>query len=378
MVKIYQKRFFIQKQSLKLIYIVIIFAILSCRDIKINNDFKNTLKEAKHFNYKYSNDSIITISVINPWQGAKNVELKYKLSKKLDDNSIKIPVKKVICMSTSHIAFINTLNSNDKIIGVSGGEYIFNDILRDKYINHEIYEVGYDQNINFEKIIKYKPDVIFAYGVESDIYLKKLSELGVNVIYVADYLEETPLGKLEWIKFFSLFFEKEDIANNYFDSVWNNYNQLTNSVKKIATKPKVLSALPWKGSWYVPGNKSYLAKLITDAGGENIFNNIESNESKPLSIENVLMNALDADIWINPDAASSLEFIEKSDLKLTSIKAFKEKKVFNNNKRIIKNGGNDYWESGVVSPDKILNDLILIFHPNISKENDYFYYQNLE
>ena len=128
----------------------------------------------------------------------------------------------------------------------------------------------------------------------------------------------------------------------------------------------------------MPGGRSYLAKLLEDAGGDYLWKNSDSYESMPISIENVIEKAINADIWINPDAATNLNDITSIDKRLNNIKAFKEKKVFNNNKRYIKSGGNDYWESGVVNPNLVLKDLISIIHPELLNENSYFYYRKLD
>ncbi len=60
------------------------------------------------------------------------------------------------------------------------------------------------------------------------------------------------------------------------------------------------------------------------------------------------------------------------------LKAVREKRVYNNNRRVNNEGGNDYWESGVLRPDRILEDLVSIFHPNILKGHTLFYYKRLE
>ena len=48
-------------------------------------------------------------------------------------------------------------------------------------------------------------------------------------------------------------------------------------------------------------------------------------------------------------------------------------KVYNNNRRRTEAGGSDFWESGIVRPDIILQDLVTILHPEIeAKELTYY------
>ena len=51
----------------------------------------------------------------------------------------------------------------------------------------------------------------------------------------------------------------------------------------------------------------------------------------------------------------------------------REGRVYNNNRRTNPSGGNDYWESGVIHPDLILQDLIRIFHPELTDAEPTYY-----
>lgn len=65
----------------------------------------------------------------------------------------------------------------------------------------------------------------------------------------------------------------------------------------------------------------------------------------------------------------------QSENRYANFKAFKNKKVYNNNLHLNAYGYSNYWEDGLLFPDRILNDLIQVFHPELkSKENTSFYY----
>ncbi len=334
---------------------------------------------------KYSDFKILT--VYNPWQHAQGVEYKYVLAenpatvpdslKKFD--IIQTPVKRVVCLSTTHLAFIKELNGMDAICGVSAPEFIYDSLIRERVKAGKISNVGYDQAMNIETIISLKPDFVMAYGVgsESSGQFQRLKQLGIKVVFNAEYLEQTPLGKAEWLNFVGAFFNKEDSAALLFKKTSETYMELAQKAASVKEKPMVLSGLPWKGVWYVPGGKSYASNFIYDAGGDYLWKEDRGSESIPLSLETVLERANKAQLWINPGSAASLSEMAMPDSRIKTIRPLQEKKVFNFNRRMSPGGGNDFWESGVVHPDLILKDLIAIFHPELIPNHTFVYYQLL-
>lgn len=297
-----------------------------------------------------------------------------ELSRQKVDSKITIPVERVVCFSTSYLAFISQLGETSSVVGLSGVQYTCNPEAKTRIRNGDIVEVGYDTQVDMERIISLSPDVVFAYGVdsESSSVFVKLRKMGVPVIFVDDYKESKPLGRMEWIKFFSCFYDKYDYACEYFDSVENNYLQIKNL--ENADAPVVLVSMPWKGTWWVPGGDSFFANFVKDAGGKYIFEN-ESTESTPLSIETVFSQATDAQIWLHPNEAKTRAEILNLEPRLENFPPYHNARIYNNNKLTTENGGSDFWESGVVHPDIILNDLHTIFN---SDSADLHYYIELK
>jgi len=357
------------------------------KDSDRSNAFKELpIKYAKGFTIRKVNNSFL-LSVQNPWQGARNIVYRYLLVPRgenvpegIDDvQIIRTPVKKIICMSTTYIAMIDLLGETETIKGISGSSLVNNKQVRKMLKNGAIRDVGYDQGLNFEEIIGLNPDLLMTYGVSGNHIssVHKLENSGVKVVYNAEYLENTPLGKAEWIKFIGAFYGKEEIAASYFDSIadlYNNLKELTSSVKE---KPVVLTGLPWKESWYVPGGKSFMANFIKDAGGNYLWRDDDSRESFPLDLEAVFNKGMQTDVWINTGSAGSLKEIADVDDRLTNLGPFRKMEIYNNNARLNQFGGNDYWESGVINPQKILRDLIKIFHPDLLPEHHLYYFKKL-
>lgn len=328
------------------------------------------------------------LMVHDPWQNSRNVTLTYLLAEDprvIPDSMkeipvIRVPVERVVTLSTTHVAMIEHLGMDATIKGASGTHLIYSPAIRDRIARGDIVEVGYDQGLNFEVIVDLDPDLLLMYGVETDMrgVSDKLADLGIPVVYCAEYLESHPLGKAEWIKFFGLFYQLDQCADSIFNQVDSSYMALADLAVEDIGRPRVLTGLPWKDTWYMAGGKSFAAKLIADAGGDYLWNENPSEEAVPLDLESVYSRALNADVWINPGVASSLDQLAGFDDRFTDLPVFKSGDIYNNDRRTGPSGGNDYWESGTVRPDLILADLIRVFHPDLLKDHPLKYYRKLQ
>ena len=219
-----------------------------------------------------------------------------------------------------------------------------------------------------------------AYGIQAETMsqYKKLENFGIKVVFNGDYLETSPMGKLEWVKFMGAFYNVSDQTSQKFNKVEEEYGQLSKRCLNLKQRPKVMCGIPWKGVWYIPGGDSYVAKMIADAGGDYIYKNIRKRESVPMNFEKVIEHANEADIWINTDQVGSLRDLMGEDERLGMIRPFKAKQIYNNDARSNPKGGNDFWESGFVQPQIVLEDLIKIFHPELLPKHVLVYYKKLE
>jgi iron complex transport system substrate-binding protein len=373
--------------------IFIISIMICCNGARENKNTSKsdglfqTVNHAERFKIDKQN-GFTQISVINPWQGAKEIKQVYTLVKRGDvlpagfDSASVIftPVKKIICMSTTHVGMILALGEEETISGVSGAGFLFSDELVRNVEEGRIKDVGYEINLNKELILKISPDLIMMYGIgsESAGYVGKIKELGVHVLFNADYLETDPLAKAEWIKLFGALYCKEHLADSIYSSVVQSYNGIKDYISKnISYKPKVLLGLPYKDTWYISPGNSFVSKLISDAGGSYLWKDTESSVSMPYAIENVYLAALSADYWLNIGDINSRDEIIMMDQRLGDLPCVKMNNLFNNNKRVTKTGGNDYWESGTLSPHVLLKDIASILHPDLFKSEELYYYRKI-
>ncbi len=352
-----------------------------------------TLKTSDHPTYaeKFTVEKINRYNLITvhaPWQNAPDHSFRYMagpdpqgVPDSLSHHTfIRTPVDRAVIMSTTYIAFLDTLGVLQSVKGVSGGSNIFHPLLRQRFASGDVREVGYDNSMNYEVLVDLQPDVIFMFGVQSGIVqtIKKLEETGINVVICADYLEPHPLGRSEWLKFFAAFYEKEAMADTIFTGIAKKYNTIAESASENNPPPSVLLGLPWKDAWYVAGGRSFAAQLIKDAGGYYIFEDEDHAEARPMGIEKVFLRGLEAGIWINPGVATHRRIILDHDQRFENLNAFQQQRVFNHTKRMSPGGGNDYWESGVLRPDRVLADLAAIFGDPQVNSSGLYYYERLK
>jgi len=367
----------------------LLFLLFACSNSKPDRqlffheeaDSSCKLQYAKGFTIDYYGKKA-RITVKNPWQGAESVEYQYVLTKNKQSvpgyTTLQTPVKQVVCLSTTHIGMLEALNEIPTLKGVSGKSFIMNSQLQKQIKAGKVKDVGSNENLNYELLIDLSPDLLFAYEVQGNSgYTQKLNALDIPVVFNGDYLENSPLGRMEWIKFTAAFYNKETKANRLFNKVADAYKQIKKQADTLKERPSVFTGLPFKGTWYVPGGNSYLANLIRDAGGAYLWADNQKRESIALSNEVIFAKAKEADIWLHPGRMKTLEKLGQRDPRFKQFDTFTQKQVYNNNGRINQTGGNDFYETGIMEPHVLLKDLLKIFHPHALPAHDLTYYRKV-
>ena len=327
-----------------------------------------------------SESSLLTIT--NPWQGAdfeqhifiaRNNE---RSPKGFRGQVVKSPISRAICLSSSHVAMFDAVGAIDKVKGVSGINFITNEYIRNP--QSQVADVGYDANLDFERIVALRPDVVLMYGVagENSLITSKLRELAIPYIYIGDYVEQSPLGKAEWLYVIAEITDNHEKADSLFGAVKHNYQSLASRIaNETSTRPKVMLNTPYRDIWFLPSAENYMVRLIADAGGEAYASTAEGNSSQPIDSEKAYLLASQADAWLNVGACTSLAELKAQNPRFQQMPAVRNHKVYNNNLRRTAAGGSDFWESGIVRPDIILQDLVTILHPEIAAEELTYYEQ---
>ncbi|MDD5942738.1 ABC transporter substrate-binding protein [Fibrobacter sp.] len=334
---------------------------------------------------------------------------------------LRVPLERVVALSSAQVGFLLRLGLMDRIVAVGEGKYIADSALYARVQRGEVAEVGNGTSISLEKILAVRPDLVmdFATGGSQDDY-ERINSLGIPLMLTSEWQEEHPLAKIEWIKLFGKLFGVEARADSIYEQSKNAYLQAANggvagvsparggsgpaptnltqlrqrvakfrisagsgtfvteptkesegetspnkSEVEIASPsarndtvpcPRVIAGVNYGGVWYAPGGNSFTAHLIRDAGGCYLWASDTSRELT-FTLEEIMLVADSADVWVNPGAFSSAEDILAAEPRVKHIRAFREKRVCQNDGRKGPGGGNDFYESAVAYPAELLQSL---------------------
>ncbi len=294
---------------------------------------------------------------------------------------VKAPAHRIIALSSIYANMIAEVGCVDNIVAIENIDYYNNSELIKAVENNKIKQVQKNPDIDRELVLKLKPDIIFAFGMNqsSNDFDAKIVGAGIPVVMSLDHLERSPLARAEWIKFFAAFVNKSDEANIIFAGVEKDYMELKAMAKYYTDKPNVLTELKFGDVWYVPGGKSYMAQLINDANGNYFWKDDITTGSLPLSFEAVYKKAQKADYWLNVSLCTTKKQVLSQDKRYADFEAYKKNGIYNNNLNCNKLNYSTYWETGMIYPNRILSDMIQMFHKQAkdSLGRPFYYYKQV-
>ena len=295
------------------------------------------------------------------------------------DAIIKVPLQSVVVTSTTHIPSLEMLGVDQTLTGFPNLDYISSEQTRKRIDAGQIKELGQNEAINTEVAIDLNPDAVIGFGVDGqNNSLNSLEKAGIPVLYNGDWVEKSPLGKAEWIKFFGALYGKSKEADSIFKSIETGYlttKQLTHNVTK---RPTVLSGAMYKDVWYLPHGESWPAQLIEDAGGDYLWKDTQGTGSIGLSIESVLDKGQNADFWIAPGQFGSYSRLAEANPVYAQFDAFKNKKTYTFTTKKGATGGMLYYELAPNRPDLVLKDLVYYLHPELLPDYQPYFYTPFE
>ncbi|HOV83502.1 MAG TPA: ABC transporter substrate-binding protein [Paludibacteraceae bacterium] len=337
---------------------------------------------AKGFSVSYFKN-FKEVTVFNPWTKEtvyQRYYLVYDTSVAVPANGvkIKIPVYTLAATSVTHFEFLCLLNEIDAVTGVCSAKIIYNPQINDRLKKGLVVDLGDAFNMNLEKTVQLHADIVMVSGYnQNDPFTQRLVEIGIPVVYNNEWMENSLLGRTEWIKFIGAFFDKEKLADSIFQRIEQQYLEVSNKAKEVKYRPTIMSGSNFRGTWYMPGGQNFMAQLFLDAGGNYFYADDTTKGSLPLNFEKILKNFAETDVWLNCSYCS-LDELLKADAKYALFRPVKLKQVYNFNKRRLSSGANDFWESGIAHPDLLLKDIISILHPELLPDYELFYTKKLE
>ncbi|WP_313501508.1 ABC transporter substrate-binding protein [Kaistella carnis] len=297
---------------------------------------------------------------------------------KFDIPKEKLPFKKVILLNASLVGYFAELNLEHNIIGISSPEYVYSKKIQQLVQNGKIQNVGNEQKYDLEKIIALKPDAIFTNYIASfENTYDLIKKNGIEIIFLDEYLEQDPLEKSKYLLLFGQLFNQEQAAASRFNLIAKRYDSLTALAKSAANRPIVLANEMYGNQWFLPGGKSNLAQFIHDANA--IYINADNAESKaiPLSFEEVFVKGQKAEYWVNIGNHQHKRELLQINPNYTKLPVYNQGKLYTINGREV-GKSNDYFESGVVRADLVLQDYIKIFHSELLPDYNLTYLRELK
>ena len=361
----------------KLIFISSFFILFGCKknetsEVAKTKTAKNSIEYASGLSIvKYDAYSVVT--VLNPWPNA-NKDFKYILKEKeakVPDSlqnytTIQVPLESVVVTSTTNIPFLEMLEVENKLVGFPHIDYISSEKTRALIDKGSVKNVGQNEKLNIEQLIELSPDLIVTFGVDNNNpMLDNLKKSGLSVLIQGDWMEQSPLGKAEWIKLYGALFGKEEKAKELFDKIVQSYDQAKKLAAEKTANSTVLYGSMYEDVWYVAKGNSWVAEFMKDAHANYLWADLKGTGSEGLSFEKVLDKAKTANVWIASGSFKSLDELQKANPHYSEFDAFTNKNVYSFEGKLGATGGTVYYELAPSRPDLVLKDYIKIFHPDL-------------
>jgi iron complex transport system substrate-binding protein len=270
--------------------------------------------------------------------------------------------------STTHVPYISALGRVDAIAACAHIDQVRDPGFNERLRQGAVKEIATGDGLDREALLALKPEALFGYPFGQG-EAHALEGLGIPTIEVSEYLEEHPLGRAEWLRFFGVLFGEERKADSLFAGIRERYEALRvdSSTKE---RPTVLFGSVWDGQWWVPPGNSYMARLIEDAGGRYVFADRKGDGNIAIDMETMVTVGPKADFWgMIADIHGSPRTADftNGDDRLISFNAVRRHGLFIGNTR-----ESDLFGQALIEPDRVLADLRWLFshEPRIPVSND--------
>lgn len=307
----------------------------------------------------------VVADVKNPWDSTRLLHRYILLPDSVsvpdalpEGTLVRTPLKNSLVYSGVHAGAIRELGAIDAVKGVADAAYFTMAEIGEGLRDGSVTDVGSSMSPDVEKVTLLGPDAILASPYQNSSY-GVIESLGIPIIECADYMESTPLGRAEWIRLLGELYGRRAEADSIYRHVAHDYSGLASRVASVTLRPKVITERVMNGVWFVPGGRSYMSRLITDAGGFNPWEDTADAGSLQLDFSSVFDKAYDADIWLIRNYGPGLTLSElKNSYALNSrLKAFEKGDVY-----VADTSVSTLFDDFPFHPEKLLREYIILFH----------------
>lgn len=360
--------------ALLLAFLSILISCQGGKNVGVGAESGDTIpmKYAQHL-VMLRHEGYTEVTLQNPWKtnevlhryvlipkGEEGDELAHQWEKNSQVDIVRTPVEKSIIFTSPHCQLLYDLGCPDAITGVCDFDYIN---IPDLHQREGVVDCGSSMQPMTEKIMDCKPEVLLVSPYENS-GLGSLAKLKIPVIEAADYMETSPLGRVEWVKFYGAIFGKDHQADSLFAVVDSTYQSLKLMASKLPKGRSVLTERRTGNVWYTPGGKSTMGILFADAHAGYAFAKDEHCGSLTLSPEQILDKANEMQVWAFKYMARKP--LSRADLLqeypgYASLDAFKTGEIYECNTGVV-----PYFEQTSFHPEYLLREFIQLSHPGLN------------
>lgn len=356
------------------------------------------------------NDGAYTEAIIeNPWKkgttlhkyilvpkGNEGDETVARLKDNIQENAtlqmgshcdiVRTPLESNVVFTAPHCQLMYELGCKNAITGVCDKDYINIPDIKERVklsdgkastsdTDKVIIDCGSSMQPDIERIIALKPEGLLISPFENSGGYGKLDKLHIPIIETADYMETSPLGRAEWMKFYGLLFKSEERSDSLFSSIEKEYLALKAEAAKLPQGLSILTERKMGSVWYVPGGKSTMGILLKDANAKYIFADDTHSGSLAYGPERILSKGTQIDVWAFKYFGGKA--LSKSDL-LAEYEGYKALKTFNQNSIYqVDTSTQPYFELTSFHPEILLREFIILAHPKATQFGKLRFYQHL-
>lgn len=303
------------KTNIFLLFFLLLLPACTKRTAVVETPLKHSAAEthyAELLQMQELEEGRVLCRVLDPWR-TNEVVAQYLLVPQTDDRwseemlhaysstfgqstLLRTPLRHITLTSSCHAWLIHSLEAMDKVSVMCDTGYVMSPAVKEWLRTHPVKDGGSSTSPNAEVMLQAQSDAVWISPFEN-IGTALLAQLPIPTIYCADYMENTPLARAEWMKFYGRLVGKGMEADSLFQDVAERYDSICSLTDTTLTRPKLLAELPYGATWYVPGGRSTSAQLYHDAGFNYPWAQDTHAGSLSLSPESVLAKAGECDVW---------------------------------------------------------------------------------
>lgn len=305
-------------------------------------------------------------------------------------DTVRTPVERSAVFIAPHCQLMYELGCQQAIRGVCDLNYINIPDVRKRAASagkassgnasaqNSIVDCGSSMAPDIERIIALKPEAILVSPFENSGGYGKLDKLHIPIIEAADYMESSPLGRAEWMKFYGMLFGNssktadgnaskavlsascEATADSLFSQIEKEYLKLKAEAGKLPKGLSILTERKTGNVWYVPGGQSTIGILLKDANARYIFSDDQHSGSLPMSPEQILAKGSQVDVWafkyFGGAPLSQVQLLQEYD-GYKALAAFSRGNIYQVDTSTV-----PYFELTSFHPELLLREFIILAH----------------